>query len=96
MNTDKARIVKWYRDLNTKIEKSGLDWVIHCTVGFLVTGLLIWLTPVGWLAPVAALAVACFIEAFDLNWDWKDVSEYVLASIGLTLIYYFIRGIGYV
>jgi|GEM_PF-5166119 len=87
----------WYRAINTKIEASGFDWVIHISVGAVVAYLvMVWAENLALrlrviLAILTALMVGVFIELFDLHFDMQDVSEYMAGAVVGSIIWLLLR-----
>lgn len=87
-----------YRDFNTNVEESGLDWVGHVAVGAGISALsdhyLLKDIENPWIRkPLLVLipfGVGCIKESFDQNFDWQDASEWGVGGglyLGYTVVW---------
>jgi hypothetical protein len=83
-----------WRDLNTKVEKSGLSTPLHIGAGMAVTGLTYTLLPNSMnpllrkgIAIVAPIAIGTVKELTDRNFDPSDIGGYAIgAGVSITII----------
>lgn len=87
-------LIKKWRKINTKVQKSGLDIPIHIIVGIVVAAVTCRLTvdvlPM-WLSYAIAFMVPVILgtakELTDVNFDIMDICGYALGgTIGLIIM----------
>ena len=85
-------MLKLWRELNTKVQKSGLDQVLHFIVGVVVATLLYKYLPAGeqWirigLSIMAPIAIGVVKEITDINFDPVDLLGYAAGGVLATVI----------
>lgn len=87
-------MLKKWRALNTMIQKSGLDWLLHGLFAIGTSSWLFWLTSDyldTWVVSVVAFGMPVLVglmkELSDLNFDWKDLAHYVVGSGATVLVW---------